>query len=666
MQSVSFRLKPSGKPRLSRLTGCVALLIALAFCGWTRVAHAQTVSVPPDAPRLSVRHFVIRYLHPNPDLPDLDDLYHATIRLHRVQGGFTAAPPDGAGFPYEFDDTDLRARSFSLNAIKLAENSLRQYINDRGLAAVLVYAADPRTAGTEHPTPLNYAAIAGNKQSLDITFIVVVGTVQKIRAVTNGSHSGAIRFGPPPSPAEQRIVDNSPVQPGHPLDKQALQDYLLFLNRQPGRRVETAVGSAQSDSETALELDYLINQPRPWSVYVQGSNTGTRDTSAWHERFGFIDRELTENDDVFSLDYDTASFGGTYTLTSSYDFPVLDFKGVRGNVYGSVGRFTATDVGQSGDNINGVDEEIGGEAAVNVFQYHSLFIDGVAGLKLDNDSVSNHPMGGTSSEGVGSFLMPYFGVRLSSQSDTAATSAGVTYEFNTIIPDSPNAANLAAMGRLSANSRFQILQAYASQSFYIEPLLADWATRDTRNYPTPANELAFSGRGQFTMGDKVLVPEMEQVAGGLYSVRGYPESVVAGDSVVIGSAEYRLHVPRLLAIGSPNTFLGRGVPPPPLMGDTFHYQPSAADVPADWDLILKAFIDGAYVHDNNRTAGGSVDNALIGVGPGIELQIRDNINIQADYGIALNQARGTVNNIPNSQIVSPGSGQFHFVFTLLY
>jgi hypothetical protein len=666
MHSVSYRLKPSGKPRLSRLTISMALLIALAFCARTREARAQTAIPPADRPVLSVRHFVIRYLHPNPDLPPVDDLYHSTVRLHRVQGGFTAAQPDAAGFPYEFDDSDLRARSFSLNAIKAGEDSLRQYINSRGLAAVLVYAADPQNATTDHPTPLNFAAVAGNKQSLDITFIVVVGTVEKVRAVTNGSHSGTIRFGPPPSPAEQRILDNSPIQPGHPLDKAALQDYLLFLNRQSGRRVETAVGSADANSDTALELDYLINQPKPWSVYFQASNTGTRDTSQWHERFGFVDRELTENDDTFSIDYDTASFGGTYTLTTSYDFPVLDSKVLRGNVYGSVGRFTASDVGQSNDNINGVDEEIGGEAVLNVFQYHDLFIDAVGGVKLDNDSVSNSPKGGPSSEGVGSFLLPYFGARLSRQTDTAVSTAGITYEFNPIIPDSPNAANLAAMGRLDANKRFQIIQAYASQSFYIEPLFDDWSTRDKRSNPTPANELAFSTRGQWTLSDKALVPELQETAGGLYSVRGYPESVAAGDSVVMVSGEYRLHLPRLLAVGSSNTLLGQSVPPPPLMGDTFHYQPSAADVPADWDLILKAFIDGAYVHDNNRTADGSVDNGLIGAGPGIELQIRDNINIQADYGIALTKARGTVNNAPNTQIVSPGSGQFNFVVTVLY
>jgi hemolysin activation/secretion protein len=638
----------------------VVLTIGLAFCGWTRAQPAP----PPDAPLLSVRHFVIRYLHPQEGVPPVEDLYHCPVRLHRVQGGFTAAPPNGAGFPYEFDDSDLRTKNFSLNGIRGAETALRQYINSRGIVAVLVYAADPATADTDHPLPLNYAALAGNKQSVDITFIIIVGTVTDVRAVTNGSHSLAFRLGPPPSPLEKRIVENSPMQPNHPIEKQALQDYLLFLNRQPGRRVESAIANARTDSQDGLELDYLINQPKPWTVYYQLSNTGTRDTSQWDDRFGFVDRELTNNDDVLSLDYDTASFENTYTLTTSYDFPIMDFKGVRANIYGSTGHFTASDVGQAGNFMHGLQQEVGGEVDVNVFQYHELFIDGVAGIKLDNYKVSNNPSGGPNTTGIGDFLFPYFGVRLNRQTDTATTTAGVTYEFNPMFSDSPNATNLASLGRLTADSRYQIIQGYATQSFYLEPLFAEWADRDTRSHPMPANELAFSARGQFTMGDKQLIPELEETVGGLYSVRGYAESVVAGDSAVIASAEYRLHLPRLLAIGSPNQVLGRSIPPPPLMGDSFQYQPSTVGVPADWDLILKAFIDGAVVHDNQRAEDGGVNNTLIGVGPGVELQIRDNINIQADYGIALKSANGTGNN--DRQIVSSGSGQFHFVFTLLY
>jgi hemolysin activation/secretion protein len=219
------------------------------------------------------------------------------------------------------------------------------------------------------------------------------------------------------------------------------------------------------------------------------------------------------------------------------------------------------------------------------------------------------------------------------------------------------------------NRNYTILQANASESFFIEPLFAGWEERDRQNRPTAANEMYFSMKGQYTTDDKRLIPELEETAGGLYSVRGYPESAVAGDSVVYGTAEYRLHVPRLLGIAAPNSLLGRQIPSPPLMGGGggFNYQPRAANTPGDWDLILKGFIDAGYVHYNqiNLEQAGTFDAGLVGAGAGLEMRLRDNVTILADYGWALtpiHEADGSKNALD----VTPGSGRFNFVFTLLY
>ena len=39
-----------------------------------------------------------------------------------------------------------------------------------------------------------------------------------------------------------------------------------------------------------------------------------------------------------------------------------------------------------------------------------------------------------------------------------------------------------------------------------------------------------------------LVPNEEMAVGGLYTVRGYPESITAGDTVINGTIEYRYHL----------------------------------------------------------------------------------------------------------------------------
>jgi hypothetical protein len=379
---------------------------------------------------------------------------------------------------------------------------------------------------------------------------------------------------------------------------------------------------------------------------------------------------LTGHDDIFSLDYSTSSFYANYSLTSSYDFPILDSQRVRGRFYGSVGKFTSSDLGLNGEILNGDSWEIGAETSVNVLQIHDVFVDIIGGAKVDNYSidVTVPPSGGTTSNADAAYLFPYVGARLTKTSDVASTALGFEAIFDTRTPDSPSDATAEKLGRLDVDRNYTILEASASQSFYIEPLFSDWATRDRQARPVAANEMYFSSQGQFSTGDKRLIPELEGTAGGLYSVRGYSQSAVAGDSVIYGTAEYRLHLPRLLGVAAPDTFLGQQIPPPPLMGGGgFNYQPRAADAPGDWDLILKAFVDAGYVHYNqiDLEEAGTSDAGLVGTGVGLELRLRDNVTVSADYGVALTPVHEALHTSAPLD-VNPGSGRFNFAFTLLY
>jgi hypothetical protein len=67
-------------------------------------------------------------------------------------------------------------------------------------------------------------------------------------------------------------------------------------------------------------------------------------------------------------------------------------------------------------------------------------------------------------------------------------------------------------------------------SFYLEPLLFREAAHDpdAPHWKTAlAHEIAFSFRGQHAF-DNRLIPQEEETLGGLYTVRGYPESIAAG------------------------------------------------------------------------------------------------------------------------------------------
>jgi len=154
-------------------------------------------------------------------------------------------------------------------------------------------------------------------------------------------------------------------------------------------------------------------------------------------------------------------------------------------------------------------------------------------------------------------------------------------------------------------------------------------------------------RGQCAFGNR-LIPQAEEVAGGLYTVRGYPESIVAGDSVIIGSAEYRYHIPRAFGIESE---------PRQLFGQPFRYAPQYVYGRPDWDLILKAFIDAGRTINSDRLSF-EHDETLVGVGIGAELQFKRNLNVRVDWGFALEDLK--------SANVQAGDNRVHFVATILF
>ena len=80
-----------------------------------------------------------------------------------------------------------------------------------------------------------------------------------------------------------------------------------------------------------VNLDNLVSEVRPWYAYAQVSNTGTKQTDPWRERFGFVHNQLTGNDDVLSIDYLTAGFEQSHAIVGSYELPVFNIDRLRYN-----------------------------------------------------------------------------------------------------------------------------------------------------------------------------------------------------------------------------------------------------------------------------------------------------------------------------------------------
>ena len=161
-------------------------------------------------------------------------------------------------------------------------------------------------------------------------------------------------------------------------------------------------------------------------------------------------------------------------------------------------------------------------------------------------------------------------------------------------------------------------------------------------------------RAVFAFGSR-LFPQAEDVAGGLYSVRGYPESIMAGDSVYVINTEYRIHIPRLFPIQQDPTRT------PFLWNKSFRASPQQAYGHPDWDLISRVFVDvGRVLYSDAQSF--ERNGTLVGTGVGLELQYKQNFNLRVDWGIALN----ALQNPDPTQTVSAGSNRFNISATILY
>jgi hemolysin activation/secretion protein len=623
----------------------VSALVALPV---SRAVGQETAPPPAPAPVTTPAHVVtgvvIKYVRENPDHPPADSLLSAVVDAAPTQDGWAAPRPREATQRFRLADISrLQQQRFTDTGLTLLAPAVVQHLKDLGLVGVYVT-----------PDPAQFRVEDGRVVDLrpqgvtTVTLQVTTGTVTDVRTVGIGERL------PPDAtvnnPVHQRIRDNSPVAPRKEgvtgttnlMRGDIVDDYLFRLSRYPGRRADAAL-SASGEEPGAVTLDYVITENRPWLLFAQLSNTGTDASGRLREHFGFIHNQLTNDDDTLTLGYETSNFSDMHTAYGSYERPFPGTDVVRWQVNGSWYKYTAADVGLPGSNFKGEGWNAGGQVAWNFYQRRELFLDLVGGFQYKHISVDNQV---SLVHGSDDFFVPSVGVRLERNLESMRTNASLGFEFN--VPGIAGTSdNLDALGRTGADSSYSIIKGEGVHSFYLEPLFDPDAT----NTGGLANEVLLVARAQIAAWNR-LIPNEQQVAGGLYTVRGYPESITAGDSAIIGTVEYRYHLPKGLAANpTPGT----------LFGKEFRYRPQYQYGPTDWDLILKAFVDAGRVWNTDRMSF-EKDQTLVGVGIGAELAVTRHFNVRVDWGFAL---KGLTDST-GASIVDDGHNELEFVATLVY
>ena len=419
------------------------------------------------------------------------------------------------------------------------------------------------------------------------------------------------------------ILKSSPIQVGgvEPalLRVSELNDYLSKLNRFPGRQVTTAISAGENPG--TLLLDYLVDE-QTFNVYAQVSNTGTASTSEWIERFGIFATQLSGNDDILSIEGVTDSFKDTTRSVNAYYDSVLgDKTDWRYRITGSWGDYTAADVGFFSQEFTGRTQAAQLDLIWNCYQDGDFFVDLDLGVRYWNTKARSKLWGFTLSDGESDFVTPTLSISAYDLQPESMFQGTIGASYTSADGDE---SQLNQLGRLNTDENWWTIFGSGQTSFFfdslINPLVADMQIKPL------VNELTLRGQGQYAFGSR-LTPTAMSTMGGYYTVRGYPQSAVSGDSSVQGTVEYRLHLSRTFASGPDDAQWGE---------DSFRWTRNP-NTGADGDLGLAflAFFDVGSVWQSEPYSYEQKTTTLMGAGIGVELSILDNFSFTFNYGWAL-------------------------------
>jgi len=585
------------------------------------VGTVTPVTLAADDSELSgtVSYITVRFQPANhSEMPTASQVGDTSVDLMQDDTGLYGSgdAPSGAK-PITLQIKQLRGYQLSEGAIDAAQQAVVQKINDMGIGSVAVRLKTPAEGDTG-----------------GATVNVVAGTVDKVQAKTMDedgdrpvSADNIERWSPVHTEGEEAAL----------LNVEEVNEYLARLNRFPGRSVTASISAGENPG--SLLLDYLVTREQTFNIWAEVSNTGTDQTSKWLEQFGLFLTQISGNDDILSITGMTGNFeDSTRSVNGFYDSRLGDMEGLRYRITGNWGDYTAADVGFGNQNFTGSTWGVQGDLIWTMFQGDALFIDLDVGFRYWNSHAKNEFWGITLADGESDFYTPTVSLNLFEVKPQSSLQATLGFNYTSASGDQ---SQLNQLGRLNTSPDWYTLFATGQGSFFLDQLFDPGV--DAMAIHPMVHELTVRGQGQFAFADR-LTPLAMTTLGGYYTVRGYPQAAVAGDSAVQGTVEYRLHLPRTF---EPQP-AGKG-----WFDDDFRWSPDAATgAMPDWDLAFLGFFDAGRVWQSDALSYED-DVTLMGAGVGVELAIRQNLKFTVNYGWALRDVELID--------VESGSGQFYFL-----
>ena len=523
----------------------------------------------------------------------LDKLRAMTVELTLTADGWTAPQPGRRSQTATLQELDASRFPFHASALSAIAQRIVSAFNEKGYGGIYV-SVDPQQKAASPSIPV-----------CEIQFLVSCGYVRDLKTVAAGPYH------PGRQPSHKRLMRQCPLtcseQDGEPcyLNLEAMDAYLYRVNRYPSRSVNAEIDGMPGDG--GVDLNLVVNEDKPWHVYVNAATTGNQNTSElWIERVGFIDYQLTRHDDTLAVEYATSGLSPLNSVVGSYEAPWYHCDRLRWRLDGSYSSFNLQAADLNNDRVASSQWRAGPSLIVNIYQRRDFFVDmqfGAYWLDIHADNtfydvdVDNQ------------FLLPTVTLACEMKRPSKGLQAFVSIQHNLQHLANTNTATIDSLGRLQASAKWWLAEFNLQASSYLP--LSDFDAQLGRTLS--AHEFWTLCGGQYAFNYR-LIPQKEGVIGGFYTVRGYPNALSSGDSVFYAQAEYRYHMRRYCEYEDVD---GRTIP---------QLQPS------QW--LARFFFDAGKSHYNQRIAG-ELDSTLLGLGMGAEYAYKKSLVARVDAAVAL-------------------------------
>jgi len=549
---------------------------------------APADSASPVLLSYPVRPLAISYGGNALGLPDLSPVFSAIV------------PIEGRAFPLE-NLTTVEGDIVSLTSDDLFRISevVLLFLKDQGFEGIVAFPdpnqVDPLNGNDRRPpgsTRLDLKVWVSRTQSIDFDYSTF--------GEADSSHSTRIRKSLDKWSLKNRVL-------GSPL-RASFVRVVDRLGDHPTRSSRLLL----SPAEQAGEINALVRlkDERRASTGLNASNTGTKSTGEWllggYARF----YQPTGADDEIGLNWSASNTFERYAFGLGYERPLVfpDVLDLGLNL--SYSRYDASTfaINRIGFDFEG--STFSTDLNLNLkplgWEGPNWQFETFAGLRYDGVSTSNsfNP-----SKGKGSFASPRLGLSLKKK-------GGVVRSLSSIVL-SGNLSGISEDRRLllgGINAEERVLQLAVSHLGNL-----DLGKLFGSGGSASRHLLFFRLDGKWGLRNVRLMPQRQFILGGLSTIRGYPEAMVAGDHGFLLSLEYRWKL----------------------------FQLGASDSSKRFSISMGPFLDYGQTYVNDPFPDFESDRSLLGAGIGLRFELPFGGYARLDFAKPLKE----VVNVANGSIM---------------